>query len=77
MFRSFSSLVRTQNIFFLSREEIMERTLSVISHFDKVDAQKVTEDCNFNTDLGLDSLESTELVVLIEEEVPFLYIFSF
>ncbi|KAG5458302.1 MAG: acyl carrier protein-like protein [Olpidium bornovanus] len=51
----------------LSREEIEKRVLRVVRGFDKVDANKVTPDVTF-ADLDLDSLDTVEVVLAIEEE---------
>src|SRR5690606_12636216 len=53
---------------FLPVEHVMERVLSVVKSFPKVDAKKVTPKANFMTDLGLDSLDTVELVMMFEEE---------
>lgn len=53
---------------FLPQDQVTERVLSVVKSFPKVDAKKVTPTANFETDLGLDSLDTVELVMLFEEE---------
>ena len=45
-----------------------ERIISVVKNFDKVDAAKVSAESKFSDDLGLDSLDSVEVVVAIEDE---------
>ena len=49
-------------------EEITERVLSVVKNFEKVNADAVTDKSHFVNDLGLDSLDTVELVLAIEEE---------
>lgn len=53
---------------YLDREEVTARVLDVVKKFDKVDGSKVTPTSNFKTDLGLDSLDETEVVMAFEEE---------
>ena|SRR3990167_264206 len=48
-------------------EEIKKRIISVVKAFNKVNPEKVAENSNFK-DLGLDSLDTVELVLAIEEE---------
>ena len=45
-----------------------ERIISVVKNFDKVDAAKVSAESKFSDDLGLDSLDSVEVVMAIEDE---------
>lgn len=52
----------------LAENEIVERVLTVVKNFDKVDAKKVTPTSTFTTDLGLDSLDAVEVVMAFEEE---------
>lgn len=64
----------------LSHEEIRSRIEDVIKSFEKVNPQKVGSGCqarsltqvspgaSFTTELGLDSLDTVELVMAIEEE---------
>lgn len=52
----------------LSSEDITSRILDVLKSFEKVDPAKVTVDSSFTTDLGLDSLDTVEVVMAIEEE---------
>ena len=40
----------------------------MVSSFDKVDADKVTTTSKFGDDLGLDSLDTVEVVMAIEDE---------
>ena len=54
----------------LSKEEVTERVIQVVRNMDKVEDGKVTADapCEFNKDLGLDSLDTVEVVMAFEEE---------
>ena len=52
----------------LPENEIVERVLSVVKNFDKVDPKKVNPTSTFTTDLGLDSLDAVEVVMAFEEE---------
>mmetsp|Transcript_9568 Transcript_9568/g.17232 ORF Transcript_9568/g.17232 Transcript_9568/m.17232 type:complete len:142 (-) Transcript_9568:47-472(-) len=47
---------------------VSERVLSVVSKFDKVEKDKVGENAHFVDDLGLDSLDTVELVMNFEDE---------
>ncbi|KAL0547978.1 hypothetical protein IC582_012417 [Cucumis melo] len=51
-----------------TKEEVTERVLSVIKRHPKVDPSKVTPDVHFQKDLGLDSLDTVEIVMALEEE---------
>mmetsp|Transcript_3625 Transcript_3625/g.4935 ORF Transcript_3625/g.4935 Transcript_3625/m.4935 type:complete len:123 (-) Transcript_3625:284-652(-) len=53
---------------FLPREEIEPRVLECIKNFRDVDAGKVTPEATFSKDLGLDSLDTVELVLSFEDE---------
>ena len=53
----------------LSKDEITARVLEVVKNMDKVDPAKVkAESCEFTKDLGLDSLDTVEVVMAFEEE---------
>ncbi|KAH6772868.1 mitochondrial acyl carrier protein 1 [Perilla frutescens var. hirtella] len=52
----------------LDKKEVVDRVLEVIKSFPKVDPSKVTPDVHFQKDLGLDSLDSVEIVMALEEE---------
>merc|ERR1712176_1712153 len=52
----------------LSKEEVTERVLSVVKNMDKVDEGKVAATSDFTKDLGLDSLDTVEVVMAFEEE---------
>lgn len=53
----------------LSKEDVLKRVKDVIKDFNKnTDAEKIGVDTAFNKDLGLDSLDTVELLVAVEEE---------
>ncbi|KAJ9667904.1 mitochondrial acyl carrier protein [Coniosporium apollinis] len=53
----------------LSKEEVQGRILDLLKNFDKVsDASKLSPTSHFSNDLGLDSLDTVEVVMAIEEE---------
>eukprot|EP01137_Pigoraptor_chileana_P017177 Opistho-2@74876 len=52
----------------LSREDVISRIVGVLSNFEKVDPKKVTAEAHFIKDLGLDSLDTVEVVMAFEEE---------
>ena len=45
---------------------MLDRVQSVLKNFEKVDAAKVSPTAHFSNDLGLDSLDAVELVVLLQ-----------
>ncbi|CAI0374288.1 unnamed protein product [Linum tenue] len=49
-------------------EQVMNRVIGLVKKFDKIDANKVTENADFQKDLCLDSLDRVELVMAFEEE---------
>ncbi|KAG2391859.1 hypothetical protein C9374_013344 [Naegleria lovaniensis] len=53
---------------FLSRDEVTERIVNVLKKHEKVDPTKVSATSHFVNDLGLDSLDSTEVVMEVENE---------
>jgi NADH dehydrogenase (ubiquinone) 1 alpha/beta subcomplex 1, acyl-carrier protein len=53
---------------FLQRQEVSERVKQVVKNFAKVDQGKVSDQAKFAQDLGLDSLDTVEVVMAIEEE---------
>mmetsp|Transcript_27976 Transcript_27976/g.43991 ORF Transcript_27976/g.43991 Transcript_27976/m.43991 type:complete len:125 (+) Transcript_27976:87-461(+) len=53
---------------FLNPAEVQERIITVVKNFDKCDPAKVSGDSKFADDLGLDSLDSVEVVMAIEDE---------
>ncbi|KAL2023341.1 hypothetical protein VTK56DRAFT_3079 [Thermocarpiscus australiensis] len=53
----------------LDRTEVYERIKQLLSGFDKVnDPSNITPTAHFANDLGLDSLDTVEVVMAIEEE---------
>ncbi|EXJ89710.1 NADH dehydrogenase (ubiquinone) 1 alpha/beta subcomplex 1 [Capronia epimyces CBS 606.96] len=54
----------------LSKEEVQGRIMDLLKNFDKKvsDASKITGTSHFQNDLGLDSLDTVEVVMAIEEE---------
>ncbi|SCV02686.1 LAMI_0H01948g1_1 [Lachancea mirantina] len=53
----------------LNKDEISKRVIEVVKAFDKTTAAaNVTSSSSFSKDLGLDSLDTVELLVAIEEE---------
>ncbi|KAI7880115.1 acyl carrier protein [Lichtheimia hyalospora FSU 10163] len=47
---------------------VEDRIMDVLKGFDKVDQSKISLDAHFVNDLGLDSLDTVEVVMAIEEE---------
>uniref|UniRef100_A0A7S1XJI3 Acyl carrier protein n=1 Tax=Erythrolobus australicus TaxID=1077150 RepID=A0A7S1XJI3_9RHOD len=47
---------------------VAERVMKVVSSFEKVKQEKVNESAHFVNDLGLDSLDTVELVMNFEDE---------
>ncbi|KAL4266896.1 Acyl carrier protein [Pleurotus pulmonarius] len=58
-----ASLSRPQHVF-----HIESRILELLKGFDKVDPSKLSSTASFSKDLGLDSLDSVEVVMAVEEE---------
>ena len=52
----------------MNKDEVTDRVVSVVKNFAKVDANKVTAKSAFASDLGLDSLDTVEVVMAMEEE---------
>ncbi|KZZ93713.1 Acyl carrier protein-like protein [Moelleriella libera RCEF 2490] len=53
----------------LNKQEVEGRIMSLLQGFDKVnDAAKITPTAHFANDLGLDSLDTVEVCLAIEEE---------
>uniref|UniRef100_A0A7N0ULG1 Acyl carrier protein n=1 Tax=Kalanchoe fedtschenkoi TaxID=63787 RepID=A0A7N0ULG1_KALFE len=48
-------------------DKTMDKVISVVKKFDKIDSSKVTETANFQKDLSMDSLDRVELVMALEE----------
>eukprot|EP01013_Petalomonas_cantuscygni_P009924 TRINITY_DN22861_c0_g1_i1.p3 TRINITY_DN22861_c0_g1~~TRINITY_DN22861_c0_g1_i1.p3 ORF type:complete len:165 (-),score=29.24 TRINITY_DN22861_c0_g1_i1:615-1109(-) len=54
---------------FMDRDEVLKRVVLVIKNFDKcANPDAVTETSHFVKDLGLDSLDVVELVLMLEDE---------
>ncbi|SAM08566.1 hypothetical protein [Absidia glauca] len=68
VFRSAPAFSRFYSAGALSQTDIESRVLEILKGFDKVDQSKVALDANFVTDLGLDSLDTVEVVMAIEED---------
>ncbi|OAY32251.1 acyl carrier protein 2, mitochondrial [Manihot esculenta] len=66
--RRFSEEVRGS---FLDKSEVTDRVVNVVKNFQKVDPSKVTPNAHFHNDLGLDSLDTVEVVMALEEEFGF------
>ncbi|KAJ4902207.1 Acyl carrier protein 2 [Raphanus sativus] len=66
--RRFSEEVRGS---FLDKSEVTDRVVSVVKNFQKVEPSKVTPKAHFQNDLGLDSLDTVEVVMALEEEFGF------
>ena len=54
---------------FLARDDVVERVLSVVKTFDKVDPTKVTDKAHFADDLGLDSLDFVEVQMALRRNL--------
>ncbi|KAL6721174.1 Vacuolar protein sorting-associated protein 74 [Lecanora helva] len=53
----------------LSKPEVEGRIMDLLKNFDKIkDASKLSGTSHFSNDLGLDSLDTVEVVMAIEEE---------
>ncbi|KAK1431500.1 hypothetical protein QVD17_07959 [Tagetes erecta] len=66
--RHFSDEVRGT---FLDKSEVTDRVVNCVKNFQKVDPSKVTPTAHFQNDLGLDSLDTVEVVMALEEEFGF------
>lgn len=56
---------------FIDKKEVTDRVLGILKKFQKVDPAKVSDAAHFQQDLGLDSLDTVELVMAFEEEFSF------
>ncbi|EHA8590795.1 Acyl carrier protein 2, mitochondrial [Cocos nucifera] len=56
---------------FLDKSEVADRVITVVKNFQKVDPSKVTPNAHFQKDFGLDSLDTVEIVMALEEEFGF------
>ncbi|PPR00487.1 hypothetical protein CVT24_005547 [Panaeolus cyanescens] len=52
----------------LSKEDITARILETLKGYEKIDPAKLTTAASFDKDLGLDSLDTVEVVMAVEEE---------
>ncbi|KAF9229373.1 acyl carrier protein [Gyrodon lividus] len=53
----------------ISKEDIIQaRVFNVLKGFEKVDAAKISTSASFADDLALDSLDTVEVVMAVEEE---------
>ncbi|KAJ8722318.1 hypothetical protein PYW08_004720 [Mythimna loreyi] len=52
-------------------QEIEERVLKVCQAYDKLSSMKLSVDCHFINDLGLDSLDHVEVIMAMEDEFGF------
>ena len=66
--QSAHAMCRAYGAGFLNKDEVTERVVGVVKAFAKVDAGKVTPTSAFGADLGLDSLDTVEVVMAMEEE---------
>ncbi|KAK4793033.1 hypothetical protein SAY86_023468 [Trapa natans] len=66
--RLFSEEVRGS---FLDKSEVTDRVVAVVKNFQKIDPSKVTPNAHFGNGLGLDSLDTVEIVMALEEEFGF------
>eukprot|EP00899_Mesostigma_viride_P006240 jgi/Mesvir1/15617/Mv03224-RA.1 len=53
---------------YLDKQEVTDRVLNVVKNFPKVSGDKVNPGAHFVNDLGLDSLDTVEMVMALEEE---------
>lgn len=51
---------------FSTREEIQQRLFDVVKRFDNFNAEKLSDSASFE-DLGMDSLDTVEAVVMLED----------
>ncbi|CAE1323888.1 NDUFAB1 [Acanthosepion pharaonis] len=55
----------------LSLENVEKRVMLVLNLYDKIDPNKLTLDAHFLNDLGLDSLDTVEVIMAMEDEFGF------
>ncbi|MCO5609697.1 hypothetical protein L7F22_063929 [Adiantum nelumboides] len=65
LFRFFSAESKAS---FLDKKEVADRVINVLRKFQKVEPSKISPSAHFQQDLGLDSLDTVELVMAFEEE---------
>eukprot|EP01135_Chromosphaera_perkinsii_P012036 Nk52_evm1s2576 gene=Nk52_evmTU1s2576 len=51
-----------------SKADIEQRVMDVLKSFDKIEQKKLAMDAHFVNDLGLDSLDTVEVVMAFEDE---------
>nr|KAG5713916.1 hypothetical protein BaRGS_024543 [Batillaria attramentaria] len=52
-------------------QDVEKRVLQVLKTYDKINAEKLTQDSHFINDLGLDSLDQVEIIMAMEDEFGF------
>ncbi|XP_014781133.1 acyl carrier protein, mitochondrial isoform X2 [Octopus bimaculoides] len=52
-------------------QELEERVMQICRNFDKISGEKLTLDSHFINDLGLDSLDTVEVIMAMEDEFGF------
>ena len=52
----------------MNKEEIKDKIKGIIVDKNGVEPEQVTDNANFETDLGMDSLDGVELIMEIEKE---------
>ena len=62
---------------FLDEADVTDRVLGALKNFQKVDPSKVTATSHFMNDLGLDSLDTVEVVMAFEDEVSFYFLLAY
>ncbi|EAL61463.1 acyl carrier protein [Dictyostelium discoideum AX4] len=62
-----ASSMMVRNYGSISEKEITDRVIGVVSQYDKVSGKTVTPTTTFK-ELGLDSLDSADILVAVEEE---------
>lgn len=55
----------------ITREEIIQKTNEALSAEFELSAEKLVPTANFQTDLGLDSLDAVDMVVVLEQKFGF------
>ena len=55
----------------LTLQFIHDRVMLVLNLFDKIDNDKLTAESHFINDLGLDSLDHVEIILMMEDEFGF------
>ncbi|GFQ01910.1 acyl carrier protein 3 mitochondrial [Phtheirospermum japonicum] len=67
-YKYMQSLRLFSNTASINQDHVIDRVISLVKKFDKIDDAKVTEKADFQKDLSLDSLDRVELVMAFEEE---------